>query len=571
MDITRLQELLTDFSKSNSTLSSLPSALLEATVPGYSIISQLIFRFFGFDIGLALSGFLVIFSLFQGASFIYNLGYSYYLDYFTSSIEIDDNDGLFDQVVAWVATQRMTKISRALRAVSRYASDFHDGDEDPHSVDDEVTDDMGIFNYDKWASNVSPRYEPNFGSDRFIYNGRTFRFCRQKVDNKGPSHHHRDDQMLQIRCNGRSTQPIKALLVHIKAWRLSREAKLTSVYRAAPKDGYRAGDWMRQATRPSRPIDTVALDEQQKAMIIRDINEYFQPATARWYAARGIPYRRGYLFHGPPGTGKTSLSFALAGIFGVGVYCISLSEVGITEAHLSSLFSKLPKRCIVLLEDIDSAGLRREGDPAPGDDASSTASDTDRDPAEEITKISKTLKNAAKESKKKDSLSLISMSGLLNIIDGAASHEGRVLIMSTNYPEKLDEALIRPGRIDLQVRFTLATHAQIRDIFMRMYTIQPDEARAKQDKGQHEVVNPAVEILKSLSSETVTRDFDTEMITKMAEEFADQFSDETFSPAEIQGYLLMHKTDPVGALGKVGVWREKMLEAKRRGKKVVNT
>jgi chaperone BCS1 len=261
MDITRLQELLTDFSKSNSTLSSLPSALLEATVPGYSIISQLIFRFFGFDIGLVVSGCLVIFGLFQGASFIYKRGYSYYLNYFTSSIEIDDNDGLFGQVVAWVATQRMTKISRALRAVSRYASDFCDGDEDPDSDDNnEVTDDMGIFNYDKWASNIPPRYEPNFGSDRFIYNGRTFRFWRQKVENKSPSYHHRDDQMLQIRCNGRSTQPIKALLVHIKAWSLSREVKLTCVYRAAPKDDYRSGNWMRQATRSSRPIDTVALD-----------------------------------------------------------------------------------------------------------------------------------------------------------------------------------------------------------------------------------------------------------------------------------------------------------------------
>jgi chaperone BCS1 len=243
------------------------------------------------------------------------------------------------------------------------------------------------------------------------------------------------------------------------------------------------------------------------------------------------------------------------------------------------LFSKLPKRCIVLLEDIDSAGLRREGNPAPGD-ASSTASDTDGDLAEEITKISKTSKNAAKEGKKKESMSLVSLSGLLNIIDGAASHEGRVLIMSTNYPEKLDEALIRPGRIDLQVRFTLATHGQIRDIFMRMYTIQPDEARvkkrsksgkAKQDKGQHDVVDPAAELLKSLSSEIVTKEPDTEKITQMAVEFADQFSDETFSPAEIQGYLLMYKTDPVGALEKVGVWREKMLEAKRRGKKVVNT
>jgi chaperone BCS1 len=72
---------------------------------------------------------------------------------------------------------------------------------------------------------------------------------------------------------------------------------------------------------------------------------------------------------------------------------------------------------------------------------------------------------------------LISLSGLLNIIDGAASHEGRVLIMSTNYPEKLGSALIRPGRVDLQVEFTLATHDQIRDIFTRMYTVQGEEAK----------------------------------------------------------------------------------------------
>jgi hypothetical protein len=51
----------------------------------------------------------------------------------------------------------------------------------------------------------------------------------------------------------------------------------------------------------------------------------------------------------------------------------------------------------------------------------------------------------------------ISWSGLLNAIDGVASHEGRVLIMTTNKPEKLDDALIRPGRVDLQVKFTYAT------------------------------------------------------------------------------------------------------------------
>ncbi|KAH7079754.1 BCS1 N terminal-domain-containing protein [Paraphoma chrysanthemicola] len=573
---------MADITKSNSTTSSLPSALLDATVPGYTIISQIILRTFGIDIGLVVSGCLVIFGLIQGWYFLYSSVGGYYTQYFTSSIDIDDDDGLFHQVVSWVATQRMTKISRALRAVSRYASDFDGEGEDPAADDDTVFDNMEIFNYDKWASKIPPRYEPNFGSDSFSFKGRTFNFRRQQVENKNPSWYRRDHQIVTLRCTGRSTRPIKDLLIHIKRWNSSREAQLTSVYRPTPKSEQDSVNWKRQATRSSRPIDTVALDPEQKAMIIQDINEYFQPATARWYAARGIPYRRGYLFHGSPGTGKTSLSFALAGIFGVGVYCISLSEVGLTEAHLSSLFSRLPKRCIVLLEDIDSAGLRREGDPALSDDSNSSASDTDGDSSEDLTKITKISKDSAKGKgdKTTKSLSLISLSGLLNVIDGAASHEGRVLIMSTNCPEKLDEALVRPGRVDLQIRFTLATRSQIRDIFVRMYTIQPDESKfkqrtksgkAKDERKQHSVIESAASLLKFLPPEPFSKDLDIEEITKLAQKFAEKFPEEVFSPAEIQGFLLMHKTDPAGALEKVGVWKEKLLEAKRKGKKIIDT
>jgi chaperone BCS1 len=156
--------------------------------------------------------------------------------------------------------------------------------------------------------------------------------------------------------------------------------------------------WHRQSVRPSRPIATVALGEQQKAEIILDINEYLQPATARWYASRGIPYRRGYLLHGPPGTGKTSLSVALAGIFGLSIYCVSLCETGLTESHLVTLFDQLPERCVVLLEDVDTAGLRRDSD---------QSSETP----------------ATMNGKLVMSKSLISLGGLLNVIDGAASQE----------------------------------------------------------------------------------------------------------------------------------------------------
>jgi chaperone BCS1 len=119
-----------------------------------------------------------------------------------------------------------------------------------------------------------------------------------------------------------------------------------------------------------------------------------------------------YLFHGPPGTGKTSLSFALAGVFGLEVYCVSLNEKDMTESDLATLFDTLPSRCIVLLEDIDSAGLKREEEVAVVEASEGGGS------------VSETAKGVTKTVAKTESSSgAISLSALLNVIDGAASHE----------------------------------------------------------------------------------------------------------------------------------------------------
>jgi len=82
-------------------------------------------------------------------------------------------------------------------------------------------------------------------------------------------------------------------------------------------------------------MDTISLDETQKSIIIDDLKTYLHPDTARWYGSRGIPYRRGYLFHGPPGTGKTSLSIASAGSFDLNIYCVPLSSCDLTEADMT--------------------------------------------------------------------------------------------------------------------------------------------------------------------------------------------------------------------------------------------
>ncbi|EMD62646.1 hypothetical protein COCSADRAFT_94323 [Bipolaris sorokiniana ND90Pr] len=626
----------------------LPQGFAEAAIgiPGLGAFAQILMGKLGFDVGNLMSFYLLLFGVYQGALYLYNQVYYYLLNYGTSAIRIDDDDDLYAQFITWISEQRMTELSRDLKASSRKPrarSDDSDDESDDEPDNEDVLDESGIFQYDKWASNNPIYYEPNLGDDKFKYNGSYFQFTKDMQENKFAQ---RIEYCLIIRCMGRSTQPIKDLIEHVKTWSSKKPNSMTEIYRAESRHG---GYWQIQSTRPSRPISTVTLDEAQKGKIVADINEYLHPATARWYAARGIPHRRGYLFHGPPGTGKTSLSFAAAGIFGLSIYCASLSEPDLGESQLASLFSLLPNRCIVLLEDIDSAGIRREGS---GNAISSFGSDSeDEDETEKVSKPRKEKDNeegAKTDEKKEDTTetekkvslrrritrslrtqkpitktdsetttlvskddaseanttidstsetksahkvhitedqptkSKISLAGLLNIIDGAASNEGRVLIMTTNCPEKLDPALIRPGRVDVQIKFTLATHSQMQDIFRRMYSndtdttptstsiSKPSQTRStkpsngKDGNAEADKAKPATPFLPPRFATLPSAELDD-----LAKKFADSLPENSFSPAEIQGYLLMRKTDPKGAVEEAAAWRDGVLEARKKGKKVI--
>ncbi|KAL1646781.1 hypothetical protein SLS61_007696 [Didymella pomorum] len=572
MDFSRLHQLGPDFLTSNTTTTSLPSTFLESFVPGYGIISQIIFRLFGIDIGLLASGCVILFGLSHAASFCNSYFSSYYDRYFMSAITIDGDDQLYRDVVKWATEQRMTRISRDLRAETKPRGAQYDPEDDSDSDDDKPSE-QSIFNYGRLANNVPPRYEPNYGSDKFVHGGRTYYLSRERKDKKSPWWGDAWDEVMIIRCNGRSTKPIKDFLLYVRQWNLKNEDQTTSIHRPSPK-GENSSDtrWNRQSNRASRPMRTVSLEKEQKRIIVNDVNEYLQPETRRWYDARGIPYRRGYLFHGPPGTGKTSLSFALAGIFGLDIYCISLSEVGLTEADLNKLFTELPRRCIVLLEDIDSAGLRRDTDPPP-EPISPTTSDKAAPPASEPAGPRK---------------SLISLAGLLNVIDGVASHEGRVLIMTTNCPEDLDEALTRPGRVDVRIPFTLATRTQIKDIFMRMYgtdmrkpvsrsqTINSTRKSSQKSKRStrrrdtmdlQEDAEDEDDIEDLLFEKPVSRIVDKAQLRHMAEEYASMLPEGVFSPAAIQGYLLTRKREPQRALDEACKWRDEQIKAMNEKKR----
>lgn len=590
MDFRRLAKALpSQLNDSNNTdplsITDLPPSILETLIPGYGLISRYILTSFGLDISIFVSIGLVAWIVVKGSTYLFDIIERAFRSTFIASVYIDEHDDLFDMVMGWLSENQPQNSKRSLRAKTQKGSKVDDAFD--NTVGDAL-DENGMFDYTKWSARLPPRFEPYYGRNYIFHRGSLFFFKRSQKQNKGQvqmTWGDPQDDLLQLDCIGRSTDPIKELLREIKIWSLNRLRNTTTIRHPTPKDRARyGGSWSKTSSRPSRPMETVILDAVQKSMIVRDMNEYLHPLSPKWYATRGIPYRRGYLFHGPPGTGKTSLSFALAGIFGLEIFAISLQEPTLTEGDLLQLFNGLPKRCIVLLEDVDAAGLLRDGQSKDAekpkrrsdkDGESKKEGDKKKEDGKSKKEEEFTLKDLARELKSASAPrgrrdndgghpnrapgTGISLSGLLNAIDGVASAEGRVLIMTTNYPEKLDAALVRPGRVDRKVEFQLARQEQIAELFLRMYAAS-DQV-------------PDVEVkFRDRSSNGTSKAYTNGQLSKLSEkdleelalEFAGHVPDDTFTPAELQNHLMKHKKEPRTAVELAARWVKDLLEEKQR-------
>lgn len=212
----------------------------------------------------------------------------------------------------------------------------------------------------------------------------------------------------------------------------------TVIYNATAGDWQPFGDAKRK-----RPLDSVILERGVKERIVQDVQAFLEART--WYLDRGIPYRRGYLLYGPPGTGKSSFIQALAGHLDFNIAILNVSQRGLHDDRLSHLLTKVPPRTIVLLEDVDVAFANRKKRDADGY-AGAT----------------------------------VTFSGLLNALDGVASAEERIIFLTTNHVERLDEALIRPGRVDMTVRLGEASEYQIAQLWDRFYAEFDADGQGKQ-------------------------------------------------------------------------------------------
>ncbi|KAK2005930.1 mitochondrial chaperone bcs1 [Colletotrichum eremochloae] len=306
---------------------------------------------------------------------------------------------------------------------------------------------------------------------------------------------------MSISCIGISSRILRDLMEECRVEYLRHSENKTSIF-----EQYNNG-WKRTTTRDLRPIDTVIMNEQLKETLLKDIRTFLDPKARSWYASRGLPYRRGYLLFGLPGTGKSSLSMSVAGCFGLDIYVLSLAALN--DGQLSALFRELPQRCVVLLEDVDAVGTTQSR-VSDADDFETRSEDSRRSPKAKGT---------------------VSLSGLLNVLDGVASQEGRVLIMTTNHIEHLDEALIRSGRVDKKIEFQLADADVVRKIFNTVFQKSEEE-------------------LPDLQKRTDSN----EEARRLADQFAAQVPEMEFSPADIFSFLLANRDSPSGALTEVKAW-----------------
>jgi chaperone BCS1 len=283
----------------------------------------------------------------------------------TVEVAVDSSDDSFAWIAEWLGRHSYSKKARRLTlGASR--------------LDDE-----------RWM------LSPGHGKHVLWFRGRPVLIDRE-LKEKQPGDP-RPRQVITIKAFGRDQAFLRALIQEADGLRTRRDRLEARIW----CDGW----WQPLPKRDKRSLDTVFLPAAMKAAMVRHIRWFFD--APRWYAARGIPHRLGWLFTGGPGTGKTSTVMALAAEFDLPIYYLNLSTVENDNA-LVRAFIAADKRCLLLLEDVDATGLTAARAPAPVEQTSSPGQPTP----------------------KLEERRGVTLSGLLNAIDGVGSPDGRLLIMT---------------------------------------------------------------------------------------------------------------------------------------------
>ena len=267
-----------------------PSTLLESLIPGYGPIHKFLLYTFGFDVTVLVSLGAILWLSIRLSRSTWKVIWNSISSFWMSEISITSRDEIHTHIIHFLAHKYTVSSSRRLMAEtpskSAWQLDSEDTDAPQATVD--ATGKVKYLNFSNQEAKSTPRFTPAIGSHNFWHNGTYFQLRRKEVSmfdehSGGPL---RDRETVTLSCFGRSSQPIKQLIQDAKAHYHQGHRQKTIIKRPAPKDLRRwggRGAWVKIAERPCRPMNTVVLDDERKLDVLADINEYLNPATARWY------------------------------------------------------------------------------------------------------------------------------------------------------------------------------------------------------------------------------------------------------------------------------------------------
>lgn len=294
--------------------------------------------------------------------------------------------------------------------------------------------------HSRFGNEEDQNISAGFGHHWFWRRLRPFKFIRIREADQGTD---KVKEQILIRTWGRSQKPIRKLIEDACPIKPVRDRKP----RLKKWDSY---DWEYIEDIEVRSTESVNLPKATKDKIYSHLEGFMN--EKEWYLKNGLKHRTGLCFYGPPGTGKTSLTRVLASKYNKDLYYMSLN--GMTDASLQQAIDKVPASGLILIEDIDSYGSVKSRD--------------NEDNSENV--------------------GLLTLSGILNILDGIKSCNERIVIVTTNHLEKIDKAILRPGRIDSCIELGYLTDEVFREMLKRFY---PEFMYSKSLVLNGETVSPA--------------------------------------------------------------------------------
>ncbi|XP_031116233.1 AAA-ATPase ASD, mitochondrial-like [Ipomoea triloba] len=356
--------------------------------------------------------------------------YSIFYPYIHITFHEFENDELFDRSKVFLAIERYLSYNSSNNAKRLVAKGVTDSTHalvltmDDH---EEVTD---VFQGIKvwWSSNQHP---PNQHTISYFPREDEKRFFQLKF-------HKRNRDLITRSYLKHVLDEGEAIAVR------DRKRKLYTNNKSDDWHGWKSTKWSHVIFKHPSNFKTLAMEPTRKQEIMEELHNFTN--SKDYYAKIGKAWKRGYLLHGPPGTGKSSMIAAMANLLQYDVYDLELTAVK-DNSELRKLLIETSCKSIIVIEDIDCSldltGQRKKKKEEKDEDKEKE----EKDPIK---------KELIKETEEKKKGSEVTLSGLLNVIDGlwSAIGEERIIVFTTNYIEKLDPALIRRGRMDSHIELS---------------------------------------------------------------------------------------------------------------------